>query len=125
MATDRNCPRKLRCQQDGGGLVFWIETSDMVGPFWLPEGVKMIDQRYIFEGRLNNTPSYSVKKTKDYPNKMSLIQLKTSRALLREKFKLVDGKFPAKINFLKLFFLFSLFVMKKYNSLQNQWMNNF
>lgn len=65
----------------------------------------MIDQRYIFEAILNNTPSHSVKKTKGYPYKMIFIQLKTSGALLREKFKLVDAKLPAKINFIKLFFL--------------------
>ncbi len=42
-------PTRLRRQQGGGGVIFWagIMGRELVGPFRVPEGVKMTSAKYI------------------------------------------------------------------------------
>ena len=47
--TDKCRPTRLRRQQGGGGVMFWagILGKDLVGPFRVPEGVKMTSAKYV------------------------------------------------------------------------------
>lgn len=42
-------PTRLQRQQEGGGVMFWagIIGKELVGPFRVPEGVKMTSEKYV------------------------------------------------------------------------------
>ena len=43
------CPQRIRPQQEGGGVMFWaaIIGNELVGPFRVADGVKIIAKLYI------------------------------------------------------------------------------
>ena len=47
--TGAAIPHRVRCQQGGGGVMFWADImgDKLVGPFRVPEGVKLTSQAYI------------------------------------------------------------------------------
>ena len=49
LVDGHHVPTRLRRQQGGGGVMFWagIMGSELVGPFKVPEGVKMTSAKYV------------------------------------------------------------------------------
>ncbi|KAI3363614.1 hypothetical protein L3Q82_001247 [Scortum barcoo] len=49
LVDGHHVPTRLRCQQGGGGVMFWagIMGRELVGPFRVTEGVKMTSEKYV------------------------------------------------------------------------------
>jgi len=49
VCNDSSIPSRLRRQQGGGGVMFWaaIVGDELIGPFRVPEGVKMNSEAYV------------------------------------------------------------------------------
>ncbi|CAI9583058.1 unnamed protein product [Staurois parvus] len=49
LVDGHSVPTRLRRQQSGGGVMFWagIMGTELVGPFRVPEGVKMTSAKYV------------------------------------------------------------------------------
>lgn len=68
-----DCPRptRIRRQQGGGGVMFWagIIGNEIVGPFRVPEGVKLTSATYVQFLRENFIPWFK-KKSRSFKQKM-------------------------------------------------------
>lgn len=64
-------PERLRRQQGGGGVMFWagIIGKELVGPFKIPDGVKITSDSYVQFLKENFLPWFK-KKTRSFKGKM-------------------------------------------------------